>query len=135
MKKTNNKGFSLVELIVVIAIMAVLVGVAAPTFIKYVDQSRRATDIQNAQTIESAILAAIADGELDTDVATATAFTATTVTTLTTAPVVSSDVIGTRGDAFTVVYDVTNGTCSVYPNNTTYDLTEQDDADTYKNLD
>ena len=30
-KKLGNKGFSLVELIVVIAIMAVLVGVLAPT--------------------------------------------------------------------------------------------------------
>jgi len=36
----NNKGFSLVELIIVIAIMAVLVGVLAPQFLKYVEQSR-----------------------------------------------------------------------------------------------
>ena len=35
MKKTNNKGFSLVELIVVIAIMAVLVGVMAPQFLNW----------------------------------------------------------------------------------------------------
>ncbi|NLP34751.1 MAG: prepilin-type N-terminal cleavage/methylation domain-containing protein, partial [Clostridiales bacterium] len=36
-KVLNNKGFSLVELIVVIAIMAVLAGVAAPQVIKYID--------------------------------------------------------------------------------------------------
>ena len=30
MKKTNNKGFSLVELIIVIAIMAILAGAIAP---------------------------------------------------------------------------------------------------------
>ena len=55
MKKTNNKGFSLVELIVVIAIMAVLVGVAAPTFTKYVERSRKSTDVQNAAAVITAI--------------------------------------------------------------------------------
>ena len=63
MKKMNNKGFSLVELIVVIAIMAVLVGVLAPQFIKYVEKSREATDIQNCDTIRSVVEAYYADKE------------------------------------------------------------------------
>ena len=54
-KQKNNKGFSLVELIVVIAIMAVLVGVLAPQLIKYVEKSREATDIQNCDSIASAL--------------------------------------------------------------------------------
>lgn len=54
-KKMNNKGFSLVELIVVIAIMAVLVGVLAPQFIKYVENSRQSTDMQNIQQLKTAI--------------------------------------------------------------------------------
>ena len=54
MKKTNNKGFSLVELIVVIAIMAVLVGVMAPQFLKYVERARKSTDVQNVQAMISA---------------------------------------------------------------------------------
>ena len=53
--KKNNKGFSLVELIVVIAIMAVLVGVLAPQFIKYVEKSRESTDIQNAEQVATAM--------------------------------------------------------------------------------
>ena len=62
-KKMNNKGFSLVELIVVIAIMAVLVGVLAPQFIKYVEKSREATDIQNCDTIKSVVESYYADKE------------------------------------------------------------------------
>ena len=55
MKKANNKGFSLVELIVVIAIMAVLVGVLAPQFLKYVERSRKSTDVQNVASIITAV--------------------------------------------------------------------------------
>ena len=54
-KSLTNKGFSLVELIIVIAIMAVLVGVLAPQYIKYVERSRESADIDNAQAVISAI--------------------------------------------------------------------------------
>ena len=60
-KKMNNKGFSLVELIVVIAIMAVLVGVLAPQFIKYVEKSRESTDIQNADSVRTVVESYYAD--------------------------------------------------------------------------
>lgn len=42
----NNKGFSLIELIVVIAIMAILVGALAPQVTKYIESARRASDVQ-----------------------------------------------------------------------------------------
>ena len=54
-EKKNDKGFSLVELIIVIAIMAVLVVVLAPQYLKYVERSRNATDLQNATEIVTAL--------------------------------------------------------------------------------
>lgn len=46
MKKENmdNKGFSLVELIIVIAIMAILIVVLAPQYLRYVEKSRVSSD-------------------------------------------------------------------------------------------
>ena len=49
-----NKGFSLVELIVVIAIMAILVGVAVPVYTSYIDKANDAKDIQAIDNLEHA---------------------------------------------------------------------------------
>ncbi|MCI6164585.1 MAG: type II secretion system GspH family protein, partial [Lachnospira sp.] len=58
-KRLGNKGFSLVELIVVIAIMAVLVGVLAPTLIRNVEKSRESTDMQTLDSIRGSITTAL----------------------------------------------------------------------------
>ena len=51
----KNKGFSLVELIVVIAIMAILVGVAVPVYSSYVEKAQKASDIQMVDEIKHAL--------------------------------------------------------------------------------
>lgn len=63
MKKQNmnDKGFSLVELIIVIAIMAILIVVLAPQYLRYVERSRNSTDMQNARTIMTALETYAAD--------------------------------------------------------------------------
>ena len=64
----NNKGFSLIELIVVIAIMAILVGVLAPQVMKYVESSRQSTDIQNLSAVRSAVEVGVTEGAISSDV-------------------------------------------------------------------
>lgn len=60
-RKLNNEGFSLIELIVVIAIMAILVGALAPQFLKYIERTNVSTDMQNVSQLKSAVEVYVAD--------------------------------------------------------------------------
>lgn len=59
--KKNNKGFSLVELIVVIAIMAVLMVVLAPAMLRYVEKSRVQKDDTAVHEVQRAVELALSD--------------------------------------------------------------------------
>ena len=63
-RNINDKGFTMVELIVVVAIIAVLAVVLAPQYIKYVEKSRIAADVTTLTNIEKAINMLVADEEL-----------------------------------------------------------------------
>ena len=63
--RKNNKGFSLVELIVVVLIIAIIAVALAPQVMKYVGQARTGTDANNAATLKSAVQVAVADYQND----------------------------------------------------------------------
>jgi len=49
MKKTNNKGFTLVELIVVLVILAILAAILVPALLGYIDKARQKQAVTNAE--------------------------------------------------------------------------------------
>lgn len=66
MKKVKEtKGFTLAELLIVVAIIAVLVAVSIPIFTSKLEKSREATDIANQRAAKAAVVVAILDGEIN----------------------------------------------------------------------
>lgn len=62
--KKNKKGFSLIELIIVIAIMVALIAVMAPTFVKYIAKAGDATLTSSAEDILAFAKTEFANGTL-----------------------------------------------------------------------
>lgn len=58
MKKTNKKGFTLAELLVVVAIIAVLVAIAIPIFTAQLEKAREATDAANLRAAYAEVVTA-----------------------------------------------------------------------------
>ena len=61
--KKNNKGFTLAELLIVVAIIAVLVAIAIPVFTAQLEKAREATDIANVRSAYAEVVTAYLTGE------------------------------------------------------------------------
>ena len=60
-KNLNNKGFTLVELIVVLVILAILAAILVPTLLGYIDRARAEKDYATAQAVRVAVQSEIAE--------------------------------------------------------------------------
>ena len=104
-KKKNKKGFTLVELVIVVAVLIIIAGIAIPTVHNVIDNANKATDASNAQSIELAIKTYGAEKAADTD-----------------APTISDDKLTSLLTAYGVNLDVgepKQSGCEYYYNNTT----------------
>ncbi len=63
MKKKKHAGFSMVEIIIVIAIMVILAAALAPMLIKYIRKARRSQDVDVANEIQAAYMRAAVEME------------------------------------------------------------------------
>ena len=57
MKKNNNKGFTLMEMLIVVALIAVLVAIAIPVFTNQLEKAREATDEANIRSAYAEVMA------------------------------------------------------------------------------
>ena len=135
-KQKSNGGFSLVELIVVIAIMVVLVAVLAPIFVRYIESSRRSTDVQNANAIAEGVLADAADNKITASVSGA-AVVAGTPSAMGTTPQVKGDAVDKEKNkgGFIFDYDKDKNVASVYvaaDSGRAYNLATEKGAQDYK---
>jgi type IV pilus assembly protein PilA len=62
--KKNRKGYTLTELIVVVAILGILAAVATPMVMGQISKANTSADLANAKSIESAIAICVANETL-----------------------------------------------------------------------
>ena len=62
-KLKNSKGFTLMEMLIVVAIIAILVAIAIPTFSNQLEKAREATDLANLRSAYAEVMACSLTGD------------------------------------------------------------------------
>ncbi|MDD6035748.1 MAG: prepilin-type N-terminal cleavage/methylation domain-containing protein [Lachnospiraceae bacterium] len=120
--KKNNKGFSLVELIVVVLIIGVIAVALAPQVMKWVDTSKKNTDANNENSLKALVQMALTDWQSQGGSLEQTkdaVYTVDTVNTLTPDSSGTDWKIGAAGATLSSVIGNVAGDGYVMPNDTT----------------
>lgn len=128
MKKFNKKGFTLAELLIVVAIIAVLVAVAIPIFSAQLNKAKYATDEANARSIYGLLAADfLADGHVDAEISgapiTANSAAGSTVTVTLDGTVNKFDMTGYAGLAISQNSDGSPKVELTHPSDTAQNIT------------
>lgn len=95
MKNMNKKGFTLIEMLVVIAIIAILVAIIIPTVSNATEKAKQATDLANVRSMVAQYQIDLLNGNTTTSAAALTGFTKKSAKATYIAPTFGTDGSGT----------------------------------------
>lgn len=124
--KKNNKGFTLVELIVVLVILAILAAILVPALLGYIDRAREKQYVLNAKSYLTAAQAELSalygeDKSPELIKKDATPSRAGTIVSTADVPNATKVIVGTKKD-FSTVAEVVDGKVKLKTGSTTADL-------------